>query len=114
MREGSPLALLQRRPWPKATSREASGRQDGVRGKQPPPRVVVILSSLVILRSPTRQSRYGDGASEATKDLLPSPQSQITSHKSSPTPNSSLAHCATRVMPGNPSKPESKLMIREM
>jgi hypothetical protein len=25
---------------------------------------------LVILRSPTRQSRYGDGASEATKNLL--------------------------------------------
>ena len=24
----------------------------------------------VILRSPTRQSRYGDGASAATKDLL--------------------------------------------
>jgi hypothetical protein len=25
---------------------------------------------IVILRSPTRQSRCGDGASEATKDLL--------------------------------------------
>jgi hypothetical protein len=31
VREGSPLASLQRRPWPQATSREASGRQAGVR-----------------------------------------------------------------------------------
>jgi|GEM_PF-6269568 len=36
VREGSPLALLQRRPWPKATSREASGRQVGVRGNLSP------------------------------------------------------------------------------
>src|SRR6266508_6130856 len=28
------------------------------------------IHSLAILRSPTRHSRYGDGASEATKDLL--------------------------------------------
>jgi ATP-dependent DNA helicase RecQ len=34
--EGSPLALLQRRPRPKAASSEASGRQEGVRGEQPP------------------------------------------------------------------------------
>jgi hypothetical protein len=34
-------------------------------------------------------------------------------HKSFPTPTPSPAHCATRVMPGNPSRPESKLMIRE-
>jgi hypothetical protein len=30
-------------------------------------------SRLVVLRSPTRQSRYGDGASAATKDLLRPP-----------------------------------------
>jgi hypothetical protein len=40
VREGSPLALFQRRPRPKVASREASGRQDGVRGKQPPKRKV--------------------------------------------------------------------------
>ena len=70
-----------------------------LRSEAPPP--VILRSEApppVILRS------------EATKDLLPSPspQSQITNHKSL-----QLAHCATRVMPGNPSKPESKLMIRE-